>query len=46
MLSYIEQDDEYMYFEVFNYEDEKYVSKGTIYIGKVRPLSEKAKTDE
>jgi len=39
-LRYIEQDDEYMYFEVFNLTDDvyypEYVSQGTIYIGKVK----------
>ena len=35
ILKYIEDDDEYMYFEVFNLEDGEYVSKGAIYIGKV-----------
>ena len=45
VLRYLEQDDEYMYFEVFNYEEGNYVSKGTIYIGKVRSLSEKAREE-
>ena len=45
LLRYIEEDDEYMYFEVFNHEDGEYVSKGSIYIGKVRTLSESARGD-
>ena len=42
LLHYIEQDDEYMYFEVFVLSDDRwypeYESQGTIYIGKVKGI--------
>jgi len=42
-FKYLEQDDEYMYFEVFELIDKEgepltYESKGTIYIGKVKGI--------
>ena len=40
LLKYLEQDDEYMYFEVFELDEDKlkYNSRGTIFIGKVKKL--------
>ena len=38
VLTYLEQDDEHMYFEVFNREEGEYISKGTSYIGKVNGI--------
>lgn len=38
ILKYLEQDDENMYFEVFNSEEGEYVSKGIVFIGKVKSL--------
>jgi len=40
LLKYLEQDDEYMYFEVYELIEDKleYESKGTIFVGKVKKL--------
>ena len=45
VLTYIEQDDEYMYFEVFYWDGWKHVSKGTIYIGKVKGIDREVNVD-
>ena len=40
LLKYLEQDDEYVYFEVFELDEDKleYESRGVIFVGKVKKL--------